>query len=399
MIDDWLVTLSIYENGDELLLTSDTSGVGSVRLNVNTRNTAFFLDFPSAYIVEPLLPTMLLDFTYSDDSLFSVDISWPGVDSLPLTQWIQWIKSKTTALVAESQLSSTICDFIVNESLQYFRILRKSYSDDDSDYIAFALDESIFAVFEKLSAQMLCNGRFDSVALLVFRKNSKNRFASLAEFTTSVALMFGSFYCPICLDPRSPYIPSIGAAAVPLECGHILCYDCYLGYTNLIWAEMSNKREYPFLCPHDDCKKVITVDFLSLYASKENISLLKSRIEAAFSVPPTPSNIICCPLRTCGSYDMVRKVIDGGRWSDIVYCDTCGSTWCERCLHRYTGTHDVCDDSKALGMCSRYEHFDAVQKARADAVYPWMKAYVEFMGIDHRARDWCRARRICGSGP
>jgi hypothetical protein len=94
------------------------------------------------------------------------------------------------------------------------------------------------------------------------------------------------------------------------------------------------------------------------------------------------------------------------RFSNLVYCDGCGSTWyvqdfflsiyyllysfkrCERCLKEINEGHS-CDETNAILLCIQYQSITDEKRARADEKHPWLKAYLSWKASDESSvKEW-----------
>lgn len=394
MLDDWLVTQAIYEKANDLC-QEGTLLRGEVDLTVSTLNCAFILTGDTdTFVFEPRFCPLVARFKYAEEALIKADVLMPGKDATLLSNaalapWLKWLNTEVTALIVEAPVSSVICDFIIYESLRYFPLVMKKTAVD-AEYRAYSISSAEIYALTIGRNPILRNASTlqDIMDLLI----EATPITSIEEFIRFVLFSQRSFRCNICLEDCP--LPS----AVHTDCHHLLCMDCFRQYITVIYAEIHHKRRFPFLCPVPGCKCPFPLPALARALNPQEMEILQFKIDSNFESPAAPSHLIYCPLKSCGSFRMLRK----GRGSSVVFCNDCSATWCEHCLERYKGDHDKCDHTKAMAMCLKYTRLKGNAKAEADKVYPWMQAYSQFKIDDGACKAWCEENAsicpTCGQG-
>ena len=391
---DWQVTKSIYEEDCLLSISQSTTTcvVASIaNLKPNSLNLAVLYpghDRNGVFeaVMEPDFPSLSLSFTYEDlnDELEnalprSVEIILPAAlssnsDSV-LFDWYTWIANQVKLLLSDASSSSLICDFIANDSLlAYFTPSAVS-----------TFKHATILRLESAVPYLTASPSFQIDTLYNFENpfSKKSKYISQTDDEPLERAVVGFIWnsiplkCPICLDEVH------FKETTMTNCGHRACAVCLEAY---ITSQMENFAtfgpRYPFVCVIPSCKQDLSFDFVQKLSKPDQFSSFKEYWqgegwkESEMSLP----NIQMCPRRRCHS-DKMKRLIPN---SPLIYCDSCGQTWCERCLKCIQGSHDECDETMAHTICSAYISLpdSSEKKSEIDRKHPWMKSYVSWKRTD-----------------
>ncbi|KAI9334399.1 hypothetical protein BDR26DRAFT_866992 [Obelidium mucronatum] len=440
---DWCLSELIYPDevaqGTPLILVDANTCTASAAVQVNTRSIALItntlgctravyqsqVDFAAnnavSFTIEPVFPLLRATFTYSPSDLYTITTAFvDDFESFSRSgshfniSWCNWINGKIEALLQEdpSLPSSAILEFIINDSFQLF----ESFSACTPwGAFTFILTEELAAsvgsgttkvtlphayllaqgfktplrlppsIVQLDGQTAIGNGSSSPTAKNMRRKYHppplETREAQLASYFRQHSYELFQIECPFCLDT------CFMKDAVRLFCGHIYCKECMDRYLDLSVREMSLKSEYPFLCPESGCKSPINLAYdetLKRLLSKEQVEKV---LDGFKTHDPRSTSIVSCPRASCDS--VVMKQVSGG---SLVYCETCGTTWCDRCLVRVKGEHSLyhCDSQFVDDLRSRYIQLveGSELKGKVDEKHPWIQTYIRWLEGNEIARKW-----------
>ncbi|KAJ3305334.1 hypothetical protein HDV03_001627 [Kappamyces sp. JEL0829] len=379
---DWEATKSIYFDFQAMPLARQPSGFqATIELRPSTANTVFIHSAAGTALLypEPKLPAFIARFSYDGEGLFvgaSVVLETP---EKKLLQWLARINAHCSTLGD----SPGVCDFILSEAVRLFEHQR-SYRSKTEDIPIWVVDIGHLDCFS--------DQRFYQVDTRLGLLPTEDTVDELYDAAIRYIVETSVFDCPICFD-RIPY-----SDGYVLDCGHYSCSSCIQTYCSSqmksLW-ELPGK--WPFACYIVACRARIADSFLEPFLSATEQTYFTDWWENKLwkgkhlGLP----SIAMCPRQKCHGTNMVRVKCT----SPLVYCQDCEWTWCERCLGKVQDGHPMCDESRVLLMCSAYSTKSDPERAKLQALHPWLGPYLAWKAADDSAVwEWCRQyASICPS--
>jgi hypothetical protein len=231
--------------------------------------------------------------------------------------------------------------------------------------------------------------------------------------------------CPICLEESMLYSDGV----VLPYCQHYCCRDCFNMYLKFKVQDIEQHRTNPFLCPVESCKRELPMGFCKQFLSDDDIEVAKAWYKDLKN-PPAWSLDRCLRTKTCGAVGSMRRrkgveSIDGtGKSSknskqsssdldNLVYCESCETTWCELCLSRVYDDFECkpvrtkrsqkdkaweyntisnhkhyCRPQSILRFCRRYMAASKDKQEACETKYPWIASYSQFCQHDGAALQY-----------
>lgn len=194
--------------------------------------------------------------------------------------------------------------------------------------------------------------------------------------------------CPICFEP----IQSKPASTAKCSCGHGFCKPCMQIYMASVAKNLSAMTSgNPFVCPQVNCDCELTRPFVLEFLSPSKHMVEKFLEWEKDQVQPQATFLSVCPRKKCAAAKCMRYAYPENEdisLRNMVYCDACGATYCEKCLYRYDLPHPnhnagkigqhCCDGRPIRKLCMTYH---GPQKLAKDDDFffakfqPWLPSY------------------------
>ena len=396
---DWVATCAIYglshdeDHAKSLLERINGTYCGTMEVALCVRDTALILRAPVNanesnldprfvfHILSPETdaPKVKLRICYGNQGVF-VQVtefsSYPPIWPISWqTPWLRWLNKKATSVLDETSMSFAVCEFIENQGLFF---LGRVYSQHGLKAIVH-MEKSVVNI-DPLGLTCVVVGQFGRADSYTWKDNPK--WSSLERYARQTIRLHWKDWmthtCPICFDTLPVN------HAVEITCGHFFCRECISMHARVVLEDIKNFNVYPFKCPSCSIDMNLDTCVKTLLEEEEFYNVQRWHRDL---VNPPSHLLQMCPRKCCLQRD-IRKV---NELSDIVFCDVCGSTWCERCMARYRGEHQNCDPTAVILLCQRYRAAGAKKRAICEDRWPWIKEYAEALIPDVEAMKWVEA--------
>ena len=402
--EDWDVTSSIY--GEESIVDegiidvpiSLSQLVAIRRLDRSTPSAVLYPEFEYVALVEKEPPRIRAHFGYdkaTEESeidgeesgiLSSVTLSFQFYPELfPMQDksgWLTWLTDQTRAILEETRLSFSICEFIEHEGMKYFNMVHKIHRLG----LAFCL----FATEEDKAwpdATLLTGMDLHSQEKQIQEKKEGISKDKINKVIRSKWKKWVEYQCPIC------FCSDVIEKAIELpSCHHFFCSECISTYISTKVSDLNLYRTNPFVCPIVSCKTDFQVlprsgdvpqkaAITSLVSNQDRVNIIAWQ----YNIDNPPCRLLTvCPMSRCRTRDM-RKATRAQ--PGVVFCNECGKTICELCLKIIDGNHH-CDDRQALKLCRKYLRASPEIQFKCEEKWHWIKEYANTRNDDLSAKSW-----------
>ncbi|KAJ3347555.1 hypothetical protein HDU83_002018 [Entophlyctis luteolus] len=395
---DWAVTCIIYaqETSGSALRLDEAAGVVRAETTVSVDSKGILLmalraDGIHEFTVEPRFPLLKLVVEYAPNDLFTPVAAYVEDADLKVRKshlfhpdWMEWINAELVNLIAATEPSSSILEFIMHDSLRFIEPVGTIESDigtlsvlrhDDmwlrpqAGTFTVSKEEHIYCSFDTASllpqpdsVQDLFSPSASGKGKISSRQPEQSRIQNLVRQLRLSVCHILPFECAICFDK------CLSADATRLFCGHVFCTECIQHYLAITMRELARpkwRHSYPFVCPNAGCSQTINLAYdqtLTRLLSKKDIQKFMdvaalgdvmafiAKGQAPARKPSRALSITSCPRTGCRKKSMMSF-----ENTTLVFCDFCSRTWCERCLSRVTEHHpsDECSPLFAVDLVRR----------------------------------------------